>query len=60
MLFGLYSHEFKLKIDVDSQTTDIGKFLESTYELALNTLNEILIKDNKLIPHEQIEEIMYS
>ncbi len=56
--------EFKRKIDaffrVDSQTTDIGKFLESTYELAPKHLNEILIKDNKLIPHDQIEEIMYS
>ena len=56
--------EFKRKIDaffrVDSQTTDIGKFLESTYELAPKHINEILIKDNKLIPHEQIEEIMYS
>jgi len=55
--------EFKRKIEAyfksNDETHNIEKYIESNYLEAPNNLNDLLVKDGKLIPIEKIQEITF-
>ena len=57
------AEEFKQKIEsyfkVNEQSIMIEQYMESEYEFAPPFLKEILIKDNKLIPNDQVKELIF-
>ena len=57
------AEEFKKKVEayfkVDDQTRKIEQYIESEYEFAPPYLKEILIKDNKLIPTNEVKELIF-
>ena len=55
--------EFKQKIEsyfkVNEQSIIIEQYIETDYKFAPPYLKEILIKDNKLIPNDQVKELIF-